>query len=36
MATSFVITADGHGGTLITEAAQTVNQLVSLNTPHTG
>jgi hypothetical protein len=28
MATSFVTTADGHGGTLITEAAQTVNQLV--------
>jgi hypothetical protein len=26
MATSFVAAADGHGGTLITEAAQTANQ----------
>jgi len=26
MATSFVTAADGHGGTLITEAAQTANQ----------
>jgi hypothetical protein len=30
MATSFVSAADGHGGTLITEAAQTANQLVPL------
>jgi hypothetical protein len=36
MATSFVTAADGHGGTLITEAAQTANQLVPLTTPHTG
>ena len=36
MATSFVAAADGHGGTLITEAAQTANQLVPLTTPHTG
>jgi hypothetical protein len=36
MATSFVTAADGHGGTLITEAAQTANQLVSLTTPHAG
>jgi hypothetical protein len=28
--------ADGHGGTLITEAAQTANQSVPLTTPHTG
>ena len=33
MATSFVTAADGHGGTLITEAP---NQLVPLTTPHTG
>jgi hypothetical protein len=33
MATSFVAAADGHGGTLITEAAQTANQL--LTAPHT-
>jgi hypothetical protein len=33
---SFVTTADGHGGTLITEAAQTASQLVPLTTPHTG
>jgi hypothetical protein len=36
MATSFVTAADGHGGTLITEAAQTANQLVPLTTPHMG
>ena len=36
MATSFVTAADGHGGTLIPEAAQTANQLVPLTTPHTG
>jgi hypothetical protein len=36
MATSFVAAADGHGGTLITEAAQTANQLVPLTMPHTG
>ena len=36
MATSFVTAADGHGGTLITEAAQMANQLVPLTTPHTG
>ena len=36
MATSFVATADGHGGTLNTEAAQTANQLAPLTTPHTG
>ena len=36
MATSFVTTADGHGGALITEAAQTANQLGPLTTPHTG
>jgi hypothetical protein len=35
MATSFVTAADGHGGTLITEAAQTANQSVLLTTPHT-
>ena len=34
MATSFVTAADCHGGTLITEAAQTANQLVPLTTPH--
>jgi autotransporter passenger strand-loop-strand repeat protein len=36
MATSFVAATDGHGGTLINEAAQTANQLVPLTTPHTG
>ena len=36
MATSFVTAADGHGGTLFTEAAQAANQLVSLTTPHAG
>jgi hypothetical protein len=36
MATSFVTAADGHDGTLITEATQTANQLVPLTTPHTG
>jgi hypothetical protein len=36
MATSFVTAADGHGGTLIAEAAQTANQLMPLATPHTG
>jgi hypothetical protein len=36
MATSFVTAADGHGGTLVTEGAQTANQLVPLTTPHTG
>jgi autotransporter passenger strand-loop-strand repeat protein len=36
MATSFVTAADGHGGTLITEAAQTASQLAPLTTPHTG
>jgi hypothetical protein len=35
-ATSFVTAADGHGGTLVTEAAQTTNQLVPLTTPPTG
>jgi streptomycin 6-kinase len=34
MAASFVTAADGHGGTLVTEAAQTANQLLA--TPHTG
>jgi hypothetical protein len=33
MATSFVTAADGHGGTLITEAAQTANQLVPFPNP---
>jgi hypothetical protein len=33
MATSFVTTADGHGGTLITEAAR---KRASLTTPHAG
>ena len=36
MAASFVTAANGHGGPLIAEAAQTVNQLVPLTTPHTG
>jgi hypothetical protein len=36
MATSFVTAGVGHGGTLITEAAQTGNLLVPLTTPHTG
>jgi probable HAF family extracellular repeat protein len=36
MATSFVSAAHGHGGTLISEAAQTANQLMPLTTPHTG
>jgi hypothetical protein len=36
MAASFVAAADGHGGTLVTEAAQTANQLVPLTTPHAG
>jgi hypothetical protein len=34
MAASFVTAADGHGGTLITEASQTANQLLA--TPHKG
>jgi hypothetical protein len=34
MAGSFVTAANGHGGTLIAEAAQTANQLVPLTTPH--
>ena len=34
MAASFVTAADGHGGTLITEASQTANQLLA--TAHTG
>ena len=34
MAGAFLTTADGHGGTLITEAAQTANQLMPLTTPH--
>jgi hypothetical protein len=34
MATSFVTAADGHGGTLNTEASQTANQLLA--TPHAG
>jgi hypothetical protein len=33
MATSFVAAADGHGGTIITEAPQTANQLLAA--PHT-
>jgi hypothetical protein len=33
VATSFVAAADGHGGTLVTEAAQTANQLLAA--PHT-
>jgi hypothetical protein len=33
MAASFFAAADGHGDTLITEAAQTANQL-ALTTPH--
>jgi hypothetical protein len=36
MAMSFVTAADGHGGTLITEGAQTANQLAPLTAPHTG
>jgi hypothetical protein len=36
MTASFVTAADGQGGTLITKATQTTNQLVPLNTPHTG
>jgi hypothetical protein len=36
MAGSFVTATDGHGGTLITEAAQTANQLVPLTTPRMG
>jgi probable HAF family extracellular repeat protein len=36
MATSFVTAAVGHGGTLVTEAAQTANQLMPLAMPHTG
>jgi hypothetical protein len=35
MATSFVTAANGHGGTLFTEATQTANQLMPLTTPHT-
>ena len=31
---AFVTAADGHGGTLVTEAAQTADQLLA--TPHTG
>jgi len=33
MAASFVTATDGHDGTLITEAAQTANQLLAA--PHT-
>jgi hypothetical protein len=36
MAASFVAAADGHGGTLFTDAAQTANQLGPLTTPHAG
>jgi hypothetical protein len=36
IAGSFVTTVEGHGGTLITETAQTANQLAPLTTPHTG
>ena len=36
MATSFVSAPASHGGTLITEASQTANQLMPLTTPHTG
>ena len=35
MASSFVTASDGHGGTLISEAAQSSNQTVSLTLPHT-
>ena len=34
MAASFVTTADGHGGTLVTEAAQMESQHPLLTTPH--
>ena len=34
MATSFVTTADGHGGSLLTQAPQGANQLLPLTTPH--
>jgi hypothetical protein len=34
MAASFVTTTDGHGGTLVTEAAQTESQHPLLTTPH--
>jgi hypothetical protein len=34
MAASFVTAADGHGGTLITEGAQTANQRPLLTQPH--
>jgi hypothetical protein len=36
MAASFVTAADGHGGTLVTEAAQTANEQPLLAAPHTG
>ena len=35
MASSFVTASDGHGGTLISEGAQSSNQIVSLTLPHT-
>jgi hypothetical protein len=34
MASSFVAAGDGHGGTLITEAAQSASHHASLSTPH--
>ena len=34
IASSFVTAADGHGGTLITEAAQSANQQPMLTPPH--
>ena len=34
MASSFVTSSDGHGGTLISEAAQISNQTTSLSLPH--
>ena len=34
MASSFVTAADGHGGTLITEASQTASQQPLLTLPH--
>jgi hypothetical protein len=36
MAASFVTAADGHGGTVVTEAAQSANQQPLLAAPHTG
>ncbi len=36
MAASFVTAADGHGGSLITETAQTASEHLLLTTPHQG